>query len=262
MSEPTQLDHAHAAMQADLNDDTARLRFYERLADREMFLLLSSEPKGEDIEPELFELETDKYVLVFDREDRLAEFVGVPAPYAALPGRVIAGMLSGQGIGLGVNLGVAPSSILIPADAMDWLAQTLSSTPAEVEARITEILPPSAPEVLLTALSEKLGSAGGLAQYACLVGVGHADRRRGHLLAFINPAEGAERALAGAANEALTFSGIDVGELDVGFFAETDEIAQKATAIGLRFDLPAPKAAERLAPVAPGSDPEKPPILK
>ena len=145
MSDETPLDHAHAAMQADLNDDAARLRFYERLADRELFLLLAAEPHGEDIEPELFELEADKYVLVFDREDRLAEFVGQPAPYAALPGRVIAGMLSGQSIGLGVNLGVAPSSILIPAEAMDWLSQTLSSTPDEVEAQITEILPPTHP---------------------------------------------------------------------------------------------------------------------
>ncbi|SMR83251.1 SseB protein N-terminal domain-containing protein [Aliiroseovarius halocynthiae] len=262
MSDLTQLDHAHAAMHADLNDDAARMRFYERLADRELFLLLATEPQGEDIEPELFELETDKYVLVFDREERLAEFVGQTAPYAALPGRVIAGMLAGQGIGLGVNLGVAPSSILIPAEAMDWLAQTLSGTPDEVEAQITEILPPSAPETLLTALAEKLGSAGGLADYACLAGVRHADGRHGHLLGFIAPADGAERALAGAVNEALTFSGLDAGELDVGFFTPADEIAQKLTTQGLRFDLPAPKTPEHLAPVAPGSNPEKPPILK
>ncbi|MCK0142236.1 SseB family protein [Aliiroseovarius sp. F20344] len=262
MSEQTPLDKAHAAMQADLNDDSARLRFYERLSDRELFLLLAKEPQGDDIDPELFELETEKYVLVFDREDRLSEFVGNPAPYAALPGRVIAGMLSGHGIGLGVNLGVAPSSILIPAEAMDWLAQTLSSAPDEVEAQIAEILPPSAPDVLLTALSEKLGSALGLAECACLAGVRHTDGKRGHLLAFINPAEGAERALAGAANEALTFSGLDAGELDVGFFSDSEEISQKMLSVGLRFDLPAPEAPAQSSPTIPGSDPNRPPILK
>ena len=120
----TPLDHAHAAMQADLGDDAARLRFYERLADGELFLLLKEEAVGESLNLELFELDKDAFVLVFDREDRLAAFAEGPAPYGALPGRVIAEMLAGQNIGLGVNLGVAPSSILIPAEAMSWLAET------------------------------------------------------------------------------------------------------------------------------------------
>ena len=116
--------------------------------------------------------------------------------------------------------------------------------------------------MLLNALAMKLGSTGGLAHVACLAGVRHADGRRGHLLGFINPAEGAERALAGATNQALTFSGLDAGELDVGFFTDTDEIAQKLLSLGLRFDLPIPEKPPRLRPTAPGTDPKKPPILK
>lgn len=262
MTETTKLDDAHALMQANLEDDAARLRFYERLADGELFLLLAKEAEGDDIEPEIFELDDANYVLVFDREERLAEFLGKPAPYAALPGRVIAATLAGEGIGLGVNLGVAPSSILIPAEAMAWLSDTLKSGPQEVEARVAEIHPPAVPEALLTALDAKLASAGGLAAHACLAAVTYTDGRRGHLLGFIDPVQGAEHALAGAANEALTFSGLDAGEMDVGFFAAGDQIAGKLAALGLRFDLPAPDAPERLAPVTPGSDPEKPPILK
>ncbi|MCK8465212.1 SseB family protein [Aliiroseovarius sp. S1339] len=262
MTETTRLDDAHTAMQADLNDDAARLRFYERLADGELFLLLTEEPVGNDITPDIFELEGASFVLVFDREDRLAEFVGAPAPYAALPGRVIASMLAGQNIGLGVNLGVAPSSILIPSDALDWLADTLKSGPQQVEARIAEVHSPSAPETLIAALDAKLASAGGLASHACLAGVTYADGRKGHLLGFIDAVAGAENALAGAANEALTFSGLDAGEIDVGFFAGSDQVGGKLAALGVRFDLPAPQTPQRLAPVAPGSDPEKPPILK
>lgn len=262
MTDTTRLDDAHAKMQADLDDDAARLRFYERLADGELFLLLAQEPSGDDITPEVFEFEGASYVLVFDKEERLAEFVGAPAPYAALPGRIIAGMLAGQGIGLGVNLGVAPSSILIPAEATSWLTDTLQTGPAQIEARIAEVLRPTAPEVLITALGEKLATAGGLASHACLAGVTYADGRKGHLLGFIDVADGAERALAGAANEALTFSGLDAGEMDVGFFNSGEQAADKIAALGIRFDLPEPQKTERLAPVAPGSDPAKPPILK
>ncbi|MGB8622714.1 MAG: SseB family protein, partial [Paracoccaceae bacterium] len=134
MADQTPLDRAHAAMEAAPEDDAVRLRFFERLADCELFLLLSREAEGEDIAPKVFDLEGGAFVLVFDREERLADFVGETAPYAALSGRLIAGMLAGQGIGMGVNLGVAPSSILIPAEAIGWLADTLGQRPAEVEA--------------------------------------------------------------------------------------------------------------------------------
>ena len=54
MTEITPLDSAHAAMQAAPDDDTARLRFYERLADGELFVLLSQEAADDvvtDIHP-------------------------------------------------------------------------------------------------------------------------------------------------------------------------------------------------------------------
>ena len=125
MSEETSLDIAHAAMEAAPNDDAARLRFYERLADNELFLLLTKEADGDQINPEIFDLCDASFVLVFDRIERLAQFVGKRAPYAALSGRVIAQMLAGQGIGLGVNLEVATSQMLIPPEAVSWLCDTL-----------------------------------------------------------------------------------------------------------------------------------------
>ncbi|MBT8409700.1 MAG: SseB family protein, partial [Alphaproteobacteria bacterium] len=132
----TALDTAHAAMEA-AGDDAARLRFFERMADAELLLLLREEPQGEDITPQIFETGEGTFALVFDREDRLSEFVGAEAAHAALAGRTLIAMLSGQGIGLGLNLGVAPSSILIPAEAVDWLAGTLAEAPREIEARPT-----------------------------------------------------------------------------------------------------------------------------
>ena len=42
----TPLDMAHALMDAAPEDDAARLRFYERVADGELFLLLETEVEG------------------------------------------------------------------------------------------------------------------------------------------------------------------------------------------------------------------------
>jgi hypothetical protein len=257
----TFLDAAHAAVSADPENEVLRLRFFERLADGEMVILLEREAVGEHLEPKVFELEDGPVVLVFDREERLASFTGGIAPYAALPGRVIAGLLKGQGIGMGVNLGVAPSSMLLPPEAMDWLAETLDSGPEEVEALPQEFLPPTVPESVIAALDAKLARAGGLATAALLAGVIYRDGRRGHLLAVLDAAEGAEAALARAMNEALVFSGIEAGELDVVFLTSSDPASVAMARAALRFDLPAPEAQDP-APAAPGMDPSRPPKLR
>ncbi|MHC0053667.1 SseB family protein [Actibacterium sp. D379-3] len=263
MADETALDLAHAAMEAAPEDDAARLRFFERLADSELFLLLAEEAEDDNVTPDVFALEGGRFVLVFDREERLAEFVGVTAPYAALSGRLIAAMLAGQGIGLGVNLGVAPSSILIPAEAVDWLAGILSQQPTEVEALPVEITPPAGvPDFLLGALDAKLGTAAGLAPLVYLAGVLYEGGQQGHMLAFIDAMPGAEGALTQAAGEALTFSGIEAGAIDVAFFDASDPIAARLARVGLRFDIPEPVRVDATGPQAPGMEPDKPPKLR
>lgn len=256
----TLLDAAHAAVSADPDNEALRLRFFERLADGEMVLLLEREAVGATLAPRVFELEDGPVVLAFDREERLASFTGGIAPYAALPGRVIAGLLKGQGIGLGVNLGVAPSSMLLPPEAMDWLAQTLAESPEEAEAQPREFLPPAVPEPVIAALDGKLARAGGLATGALLAGVVYQDGRRGHLLALLDAAEGAEGALSRAMQEALVFSGIEAGELDVVFLPAASPVAQAMARQALRFDLPVAEAPQ--TPAAPGMDPARPPKLR
>ena len=215
---------------------------------------------GEAVEPRVFDIEGGPVVLVFDREERLAAFTGGIAPYAALPGRVIAGLLKGQGIGLGVNLGVAPSSMLLPAEAMDWLAMALEGGPEAVEAVPEQFVAPKVPEVLVAGLDAKLAKAGGLAVAAVLAGVVYRGGRRGHMRAFVDAMPGAEAALAGAVREALVFSGLEAGELDVAFVASGDAATEAMERAGLRFDLPLPEAIEE--PRAPGMDPARPPKLR
>lgn len=259
----TPLDHAHAAMEAAPADDAARLQFYDRLAGSELFLLLEDEAEGDRIRPQVFPVEGQDFVLVFDREERLTDFVGGQAPYAALSGRRLAEMLAGQGIGLALNPEVAPSSILIEAGSVDWLAATLAEAPEEVEERAQEITAPTGlPEAVLMALDARLAAAEGMARMAYLVGTVYAGGRRGHLLAFVEPLPGAEPALARAVAAALTFSGIEAGSLDVGFFRAADPVAARLARVGLRFDLPEAPKAEPLAGTAPGMNPDAPPRLR
>ena len=256
----TLLDAAHAAVSADPENEALRLRFFERLADGEMVILLEREASGSKLEPRVFDLEEGPVVLVFDREERLASFTGGIAPYAALPGRVIAAMLKGQGIGLGVNLGVAPSSMLLPPEALDWLAEALEGDVDQAEARPKEFLAPSVPEAVITGLDAKLARSAGLASAAILTGVIYQDGGRGHLLAFLDAVAGAEAVLARAMREALVFSGVEASALDVVFLASGDVSAVGMARVGLVFELPMLEAPS--APAAPGMDPSRPPKLR
>lgn len=257
----TAIDLAHAAMEAAPDDMATRMRFYGQVAGAELFLLLGAEADGDQIRPQVFELETGPVVVAFDREDRLAKFADGITPFAAMSGRTLVPLLVEQQLGLGLNLDVAPSAILLPHPALVWLGQNLDSAPEEGEARPSEVRAPvGLPEALLVGLDAKLAAAQGLASLAYLVAVTYADGRTGHLLAFIDVVPGAEGALAQAAQDALAFSGIEAGSIDVAFFAASDGIAPQLAKVGLRFDLPKPP--EMPEPKAPGMDPDAPPILR
>ena len=92
--------------------------------------------------------------------------------------------------------------------------------------------------------------------------VRYAGGGQGHLLAFVDPAPGAEPTLARALGEALTFSGIEAGALDVAFFGGEDPVVAKLARVGLRFDLPEPANTPAPPPSPPGTDPERPPRLR
>lgn len=255
------IDQAWEASEAAPEDDRLRLAYFARLVEAELFLLLEREAEGDKITPKVFDLDEGPIVLAFDSEERLTEFTGLPAPYAAMPGRALSEMLAGSDMGFGLNLGVAPSSRLFPAEVLDWLAGMAAQRPEEVDARIVGIAPPRGlPESLLLALDQRLARMEGLAAMAFLVATESETGVRGHLLAFVDAIADAETALARAVQSALSFSGVDAAMLDVTFLAASEARAAEFARVGLRFDLPQPSAPAQ--PQPPGSDPKTPPRLR
>ncbi|MFK7877535.1 MAG: SseB family protein [Paracoccaceae bacterium] len=260
MSE-TPLDLAYRVSE---RSDADRLRYYAALADTELYVLLTKDPVKDDISPRVFPLEGQDYVMAFDTDARLADFAKGMAPYAALPGRVLAQVLSEAGLGLGINLDVAPSSNVLPPDALKWLVSTLDTDMPDVaEAQLRTVEGPGkVPDILLEALGARLTVSAGLAKVAVLVRAEFASGQTGYVLAIIGAKSRAEPALARAVSEALTFSGVEAGYLDVAFIADGTDIAEKIQRVGLRFDIPQPQPPEARIPAAPGSDPAQPPKLR
>lgn len=257
------LDTAFTAMMAAPEDDAARMRYYARLADGMLYLMLEKEAEAGVVEPVIVEIENTQVVLAYDSEERLAATTDAPVPYAELPGRVIAAQLAGQNMALGVNLGVGEAEFLVSPEALIWLSQSLNATPEDVSARpVSFDAPRGLPSSLIQALDAKLARAGGLAQAALLAAVRYEDGRQGHMLAYIGAVPGAEAALTRAASEALIFSGVEAGEMDVTFLPSDLAVVARMARVALRFDLPQPAASEPTSPAAPGMDPAKPPVLR
>ncbi len=76
----TPLDVAHARMTEAPDDDAARLRFFERLADSELCLLLEKEAGEDAVDPVVVEADGHKLVLAFDSDARLAQSAKTGAP--------------------------------------------------------------------------------------------------------------------------------------------------------------------------------------
>ncbi|MEO8240971.1 MAG: SseB family protein [bacterium] len=235
------------------------LRFFRALADAELFLLLEAEAEGEVMMPRLFDLADGPVLLAFDSEDRLGAFSDVALPYAALPGRVIAGQMAGQGLSLGLNLGSgATSELILPPEALDWLMAMLDQSPPEaLEAQVERFEPAKVPEAVLTALAGVLPGGRSL-----LVGVRYRDGRQGTLLALTGVAAEAEAKWARAVTEAMAFSGIEAAALDVVFVAAGDALLDRMSGVAMVFEGEVPVAAEPVTPVGPGMDPTRPPVLR
>jgi hypothetical protein len=269
MAETTPLDLAQMAADEDPADDAARLRFWGILADAELFVLTEGDAppaSGEAPRPQVFDLSEGRFVMAFDREDRLAAFAGAPAPYAAMPGRVLARALAGQGVGMGLNLGVAPSEQLLPAEALAWLAAAVDGAARGGEAiggvaRPEAILPPGG--AAHGWLPHAAGRLSGLPVRLWFAAARWPGGEAGPVLVVTGAPPGSEGAIAQAIAEAKVFAGAEDEPLDVAFAAPGDPLALAAAAAGQEVAVPAPEPrGEPPAAKGPGTDPDRPPRLR
>ncbi len=213
MTPETPLDAAFRAQEAEPDDPALRLRFHERVLDAELVLPLGAARTG----PEIFDLAEGRFALAFDRDERMAAFLGAPAEFVALSGRRLVALLTGRGTGIALNLGAA-SATLLTAETVDWMAAIAGPLPEIDEARITSVAAPaSAPAGLIEALGQKLAPMAGRIVAAHLVEAAFGTGRSGLLLALVAVAPDARPGIAAAIAETVRLAGPDAPAVDVTF---------------------------------------------
>lgn len=194
-----------------------RARMLSRLADTELSVALTGEPKGDRVGLHIFPLDSGPVALACDSEDRLAGFFGKPVSYAAMPGRVLAGLLQHEKAGLLVNPGF-PSEMLLDAEMLHWLTDVLAATPEAAEARLKlTSAAPATVQALAEPLAARFADMSGLISGAALAGTEGEDGPAGHILLIAGAATEHQPAIAKALAEALSFLPPQPGGVDISF---------------------------------------------
>ena len=263
----TPLDRAWAAA---ADDATPHLsgRVADALMAAPLWLLLETEPAGDRFSPQLLELEAGPTALAFDAEERLIAFTEAPAAHVCLPGRALISMFAGQGLNLAINPGVAPSEIFWDADAISWAAEALSG---DIEAETAQphalVTPEGITAEALELLGLKLAALAPALAEAWLAEASFPDGAARLLLVLRLRGEAGdaetEADIARALADTGRLAGAALPELDAAFATEGDALLNRARQVGMGVELPAPPAPRQApAPEAPGSNPDKPPILR
>lgn len=267
MSADTRLDAVFVSAMA-AKEESAMAAFYDALAATMLYMPIEGDPESDSAAPMALELEGGPTVLVFDTEERLAEFVEKPTGYAAAPGRTVIEMAARAGAQIGVNLGPSPSATLLPADVVAWIAEALT-TPVEIQ-DLSQVLlsPPQAPDIaLLQALAERLAEFSDVVAEAWLVAAETGEGGPG-LALILSPQPGVAtddgglaEALAEGIARAVQHATPGERPPDLALVDDGARPLAVARRVGIGLHAVVEEAAPA-EPKAPGSDPAKPPKLR
>jgi hypothetical protein len=176
----TPLDAAARAADAPDAAPDARARFYALLL--ETALCVPVRPRAGDddpVRPQVFDLSQGAAALAFDDDARMAAFFEGPTEYVVLPGRAMTTLLAQARLGLGLNLGDAPSATLLDAATVAWLAAEMGGETVETAAPAAGALtvrpPTGASPALPAALAQRLAQFPGVVAEAWLARLGPPD---------------------------------------------------------------------------------------
>lgn len=255
----TPLDRALLAAQAPEAGDAAMARFYALLVETALCAPVTPTAEDTPIAPVVFDIAGGPVALAFDDDSRMVAFFEQATDYVTLTGRSLIGALAESGLGLGLNLGDAPSAVLLDSETVRWIAAEMGGAVEALDLTGALVVgtPSGAPRALLAALSERIAQMPGLVAEAWLVSLA-ADGQTTGLAVLWRPAPAASRAIAGVVTvlgRAAAVHGAEAGSVAVGVVAEGDALLRAARTHGASLHPEARAVAPM--PSRPGDTPPR-----
>ncbi len=236
------------------NDPEETAGFYDALFAATIFLPIDrafddegnqSEAAASAIEPIFYEVEDQPTLLIFDTEERLAIWTDEPIDYVGLTGRQLFEMFDGEQQ-VALNIGVAPSSVVIPAEMVTWLHERASEEGDSDEIAAGTALEVTAPPALDTEIVARIAARiAGLRReideavfFSLGIDAGQDEAERRVVLGVATSDQGLRDANAVAEALAETARGAFDGTrpVEVALLSATSPLMEKARKVG--FNLP------------------------
>ena len=243
----TPLDLAFERARADPEETPA---FYEALFAATIFLPIDgafdedgneSEQGATAIMPILYEMDDVPTLMIFDTEERLARWTDEPLDYIGLSGHQFFSMFEGdQQVAL--NMGVAPSSVVLPTTIVEWLhgrAMEVADSEEIQPGTSIEVAPP--PELSMEAVARITARIAGLRReideavfFTLGVDVATEEAKRRVVLGVALSDYGVADAEAVAHALAETARGVFEGErpVEVALLSSDSQLMERAREVG------------------------------
>jgi len=237
------------------NDPEETAGFYDALFAATVFLPIDrafddegneSEAAASAIEPIFYEVEDAATVLIFDTEERLATWTDEPIDYVGLTGRQLFEMFDGEQQ-VALNIGVAPSSVVIPVEMVKWLHERAAEGGQSDEVQAGAALEVTAPPELDTEIIARIAARiAGLRReideavfFSLGIDAGQADAERRVVLGVATSQEGLRDAEAVAEALAETARGAFDGTrpVEVALLSANSPLMEKARKVGLNLPV-------------------------
>ena len=126
-----------------------------------------------------------------------------------------------------------------PWEIIEWFVNVLDEAPNLVQITPKKFLRAEAfPEILVKALQEKLMPAVGLFDEIWICAAEYNEDETSHLICLMGVQNSAQQAIVKSINEVLSFTDIDLGNIDVAHFSYDDEVCTKIREIGIKLQFP------------------------
>lgn len=134
----TDLDRALVRLRADMNDDAAKSAYYDLFLNATFFVPTLTAEQAREVAPEAAEAgealplvvtaDGQDYLMLFDSEARMRAWTKGDAPFAEVPGHVLATM-SSPPLHWALNVGTEHSKQFLP-DEIAWLREVVGQCQA------------------------------------------------------------------------------------------------------------------------------------
>lgn len=233
------IDELYSLLYSEPSNTDRKLEFYQRILGDDFLVVLENSDFEEDLQPYIFDTHEGRFLLCFENNNKLTNFVTSETSHALFPFKEIIKAIKNKKIGIALNLG-DQSGVLLDLKAVDWIdkvistgqAEELSSTPIKFE------FPNLVDGILFDNLKLAVKKLSKMTKKVVLARARYKDLSVSHFLGFIDSPQVFHELIKERVLDIVKLDKSDSVFVDVAFLSSSTELASQLIESGLIITLP------------------------